>query len=120
MRSLALLLCALLLGAAAAAHADSLSDLRRPSSAIPGCVNHWGLFGTGSGIAEPTCEGKVALAKMERARRRNQCRERHLGSRCELSRRSGTARHHRHVRRLRGRGRYDGPALPARTLTTTR
>jgi hypothetical protein len=115
-----LLLCALLLGAAAAAHADSLSDLRRPSSTIPGCVNHWGLFGTGSGIAEPTCEGKVALAKMERARRRNQCRERHLGSRCELSRRSGTARHHRHVRRLRGRGRYDGPALPARTLTTTR
>jgi hypothetical protein len=36
MRSLALLFCALLLGAAAAAHADSLSDLRRPSSTIPG------------------------------------------------------------------------------------
>lgn len=58
MRSLALLFCALLLGAAAAAHADLLSDLRRPSSTIPGCVNHWGLFGTGSGIAEPTWKAK--------------------------------------------------------------
>jgi hypothetical protein len=35
MRSLALLFCALLLGATAA-DADSLSDLRRPSSTIPG------------------------------------------------------------------------------------
>jgi hypothetical protein len=63
MRSLALLSCALLLGATAVAHADSLADLRRPSSTVLGCVNHWGLFGTGSGIADPTCEGKAALAE---------------------------------------------------------
>jgi hypothetical protein len=63
MRSLALLFCALMLGATVAAHADSLADLRLPSSTVPGCVNHWGLFGTGSGIAEPTCEGKAALAE---------------------------------------------------------
>ena len=63
MRSLALLFCALLLGATAAARADSLADLRLPSSTVPGCVNHWGPFGTGSGIAEPTCEGKAARAE---------------------------------------------------------
>ena len=63
MRSLALLFCALLLGATAAARADSLADLRLPSSTVPGCVNDWGPLGTGSGIAEPTCEGKAALAE---------------------------------------------------------
>jgi hypothetical protein len=30
---------------------------------IPGCVNDWGPLGTGSGVAEPTCEGKAALAE---------------------------------------------------------
>jgi hypothetical protein len=39
-----------------------LTDLRQPSSTIPGCVNHWGLLGTGAGIAEPTCEGNAARA----------------------------------------------------------
>ena len=63
MRSLALLICALLLGAAAAAHADSLADLRRPSSTVPGCVNDWWPLGTGSGMTEPTCEGKAARAE---------------------------------------------------------
>ena len=63
MRSLALLFCALLLGATAAARADSLADLRLPSSTVPGCVNDWGPLGTGSGIAEPTCEGKAARAE---------------------------------------------------------
>ena len=63
MRSLALLLCALMLGITVVAWADSLADLRAPSSTIPGCVNNWGLFGTGSGIAEPTCEGKAALTE---------------------------------------------------------
>ena len=70
MRSFALLFCALVLGATVVAGGpapvkagDSLADLRLPSSTIPGCLNHWGLFGTGSGIAEPTCEGKAALAE---------------------------------------------------------
>lgn len=63
MRFLALLICALLLGAAAAAHADSLADLRRPSSTVPGCVNDWWPLGTGSGMTEPTCEGKAARAE---------------------------------------------------------
>ncbi len=63
MRSLALLACALLLGVNAVARADSLADLRRPSSTIAGCVNNWGPLGTGSGIAEPTCEGNAALAE---------------------------------------------------------
>jgi hypothetical protein len=69
-RSFALLVCALVLGATVVAGGpapvkagDSLTDLRLPSSTIPGCLNHWGLFGTGSGIAEPTCEGKAALAE---------------------------------------------------------
>jgi hypothetical protein len=63
MRSFALLFCALLLGATAAAQADSLTDLRRPSSTIPGCVNDWGPLGTGSGMTKPTCEGKAAVAE---------------------------------------------------------
>jgi hypothetical protein len=63
MRSLALLLCTLLLGAAAAAHADSLADLRRPSSTVPGCVNDWWPLGTGAGMTQPTCEGKAARAE---------------------------------------------------------
>jgi len=63
MRSLALLFCALLLSITAAARADSLADLRKPSSTIPGCINDWGRFGTGVGVAEPTCEGKAALAE---------------------------------------------------------
>ena len=46
MRSLAVLFCALMLGATAAADADSLTNLRRPSSTVPGCVNHWGPLGT--------------------------------------------------------------------------
>jgi hypothetical protein len=57
------LLVAVLLVCATAAHADSLADLRQPSSTIPGCVNDWGPLGTGSGVAEPTCEGKAALAE---------------------------------------------------------
>ena len=61
MRSLALLFCALLLGANVAARADLLADLRRPSSTVPGCVNDWGPLG--SGVAEPTCEGKAARAE---------------------------------------------------------
>jgi type IV secretory pathway TraG/TraD family ATPase VirD4 len=40
--------------------ADTLADLRRPSSTIPGCVNDWGPLGTGDGVATPTCEGKAA------------------------------------------------------------
>jgi hypothetical protein len=64
MRSLALLFCVLLLGATtAAARADSLADLRLPSSTIPGCINDWGPLGTGIGGAELTCEGKAALAE---------------------------------------------------------
>jgi hypothetical protein len=62
MRCLALLAAALL-AVATAAGADSLSDLQRPSSTIPGCVNDWGPLGTGSGVAEPTCEGKAAWAE---------------------------------------------------------
>ena len=62
MRCLAMLACALLLGATTV-HADLLSDLRRPSSTIPGCVNDWGPLGTGAGVARPTCEGKAALAE---------------------------------------------------------
>jgi hypothetical protein len=62
MRCLALLATALLL-CVSAAHGDSLSDLRQPSSTIPGCVNDWGLLGTGSGVVEPTCEGKAAVAE---------------------------------------------------------
>jgi type IV secretory pathway TraG/TraD family ATPase VirD4 len=64
-----LLALALLLSAAVArepapaAAADSLADLRQPSSTIPGCVNDWGPLGTGSGVTEPTCEGKAALAE---------------------------------------------------------
>jgi hypothetical protein len=42
---------------------DSLTDLRQPSSTIPGCVNDWGPLGTGSGVTEPTCEGQAALAE---------------------------------------------------------
>jgi hypothetical protein len=61
MRCLALLACALLLSITSA-RADSLADQRRPSSTIPGCVNDWGPLGTGS-VAEPTCEGKAALAE---------------------------------------------------------
>ena len=63
MRCLALLFCALMLGITVGAWGDLLADLRAPSSTIPGCINDWGLFGTGSGIAEPTCEGKAALAE---------------------------------------------------------
>jgi len=63
MRGLALLFCALLLGATTAARADSLADLRLPSSTIPGCVNDWWPLGTGSGMTEPTCEGKAARAE---------------------------------------------------------
>ena len=43
-------------------HADTLADLRRPSSTVPGCLNDWGPLGTGDGVAAPTCEGKAALA----------------------------------------------------------
>jgi type IV secretory pathway TraG/TraD family ATPase VirD4 len=63
MRCLALLACALVLGTIVAVRADSLADLRRPSSTIPRCVNDWGPLGTRSGVAEPTCEGKAALAE---------------------------------------------------------
>lgn len=45
------------------ARADSLADLRQPSSTIPGCVNNWGPLGTGADVVEPTCEGKAALAE---------------------------------------------------------
>lgn len=62
MRSLALLALTLLLGMTTA-RADSLADLHRPSSTIPGCVNDWGPLGTGAGVAEPTCEAKAALAE---------------------------------------------------------
>ena len=63
MRSLALLALALLLGAYRRLAPNSLADLRQPSSTIPGCVNDWGPLGTGSGVAEPTCEAKAALAE---------------------------------------------------------
>jgi hypothetical protein len=43
-----------------AVRADTLADLRRPSSTVPGCVNDWGPLGTGDGVAAPTCEGKAA------------------------------------------------------------
>jgi type IV secretory pathway TraG/TraD family ATPase VirD4 len=43
------------------ARADTLADLRRPSSTISGCVNDWGALGTGAGVATPTCEGQAAL-----------------------------------------------------------
>ena len=56
----ALLLCA------TAARADSLADLRQPSSTIAGCVNDWGPFGTGPGVVESTCEGKAALVEWNR------------------------------------------------------
>jgi hypothetical protein len=62
MRCLALLAAALL-AVATATRADSLADLRQPSSTIPGCVNDWGPLGTGSGVVEPTCEGKAAMAE---------------------------------------------------------
>jgi hypothetical protein len=62
MRRLALLATALLI-CVSAAHADPISDLQQPSSTIPGCVNDWGPLGTGSGVAQPTCEGKAALAE---------------------------------------------------------
>jgi hypothetical protein len=62
MRSLALLFCALMLGISTA-RADSLANLRLPSSTVPGCVNHWGPLGTGSGMTGPTCEGKAARAE---------------------------------------------------------
>jgi hypothetical protein len=75
MRSLALLFCALLLGATAAAHADSLAELRLPSSTIPGCVNDWGPLGTGSGVAESTCEGKAAAEWNEHAAAVNAARD---------------------------------------------
>jgi hypothetical protein len=58
-----LLLVFALLLTAAVVRADSLADLRQPSSTIPGCVNDWGPLGTGSGVTEPTCEGKAALAE---------------------------------------------------------
>jgi hypothetical protein len=64
-----LLVLALLLSAAVArepapaASGDSLADLKQPSSTIPGCVNDWGPLGTGSGVTEPTCEGKAARAE---------------------------------------------------------
>ena len=64
-----LLALALLLSAAVAREpapakaGDSVTDLRRPSSTIPGCVNDLGPLGTGSRITEPTCEGKAALAE---------------------------------------------------------
>lgn len=45
------------------AYADSLADLRQPSSTIPGCANDWGPLGTGADVVEPTCEGKAALAE---------------------------------------------------------
>lgn len=54
-----LLALVLLFAGGPLARADSLADLRRPSSTIPGCVNTWGPFGAG----EPTCEGKAALAE---------------------------------------------------------
>jgi hypothetical protein len=61
MRCLALLATALLL-CVSAARADSISDLRQPSSTIPDCVNDWGPLGT-SGVVQPTCERKVSLAE---------------------------------------------------------
>jgi len=51
---------ALLLGTPAA-HADTLADLRQPSSTVAGCVNEWGPL---VGVA-PTCEGKAALIEWE-------------------------------------------------------
>lgn len=44
--------------------ADTLADLQRPSSTIPGCVNDWGSGGSGmaAGAVTPTCEGRAALA----------------------------------------------------------
>ena len=56
-----LLLVLALLLSATVARADTLADLRKPTSAIAGCVNHWGPGGTGED-AGPTCEGKAALA----------------------------------------------------------
>jgi hypothetical protein len=56
-------LAAALLTVVPAARADSLSDVRQPSSTIPDCVNDWGPLGTGSGVVQPTCEGKVSLAE---------------------------------------------------------
>ena len=61
-----LLLAVALLLCATVARADSLADLRQPSSTIAGCVNDWGPFGTGAGVVEPTCEGKTALAEWNR------------------------------------------------------
>lgn len=57
---LTLLLCA------TAAQADSLADLSKPSSTIPGCVNDWGPLGTGAGVITPTCEGKAARAAWDK------------------------------------------------------
>ena len=51
-----LFVLALLVGATTAA--DSLADLRKPSSTISGCTNDWGPLGTGTGIAASTCEDK--------------------------------------------------------------
>jgi hypothetical protein len=45
--------------------ADTLADLLRPSSTVPGCVNDWGPLGTGEGVVTPTCEGKAALTEWE-------------------------------------------------------
>jgi hypothetical protein len=61
-----LLLILALLACAISAHADTLADLRKPSSTIPGCVNDWGPLGTGAGVIEPTCESKAALAQWNR------------------------------------------------------
>ena len=52
-----LFVLALLVGATTA-RADSLADLRKPSSTISGCTNDWGPLGTGTGIAASTCEDK--------------------------------------------------------------
>lgn len=56
-----LLLVLALLLSAIVAHADTLADLRKPTSTIAGCINHWGPGGTGED-AGPTCKGKAARA----------------------------------------------------------
>ena len=65
MRCLSLVAATLLLLGAPAARADTTGDLLKPSSTVPGCANDWGPFGTGSGVVEPTCEAKAALAEWD-------------------------------------------------------
>ncbi|MCB8878476.1 type IV secretory system conjugative DNA transfer family protein [Acidisoma silvae] len=66
MRTLLSLALVLLLGSWVSAHADSLADVERPSSSIPGCLNDWAVPNLPDGTH--TCEGTaVAQIWKERA-----------------------------------------------------